>query len=880
MNLLLQVKEVAMGIMCNLSHDACCDLAMLERTGALQNVLGQTYSPSRVLLRHLSGVIGNLSSIMTSSTNEHISLGWTRRSVTLFDSLRRLAYVDDLRVAFRASAILYGLTRQREYVDILPDLRGLGDIVFKLFRAGVPQTQNYCLQAFCNMAHNKDFAASIASDQELMGGFIVGCLVHTNSSHMKEMSSEVMYYLISNPSTRRTALKGQGLWALVQLAAANGSAVSMRLALLALFNLACDLHENARWLNENTVAAVLDFDDEVLGAPAFTGLLYLASTHHGRLSQMLVSTRMALEARVKIEGAKYLTRDRAQEEDKKFIARTTAALRSNEGADDDDNSSDEDNARDRQRSFSKSKYFGTKQRGRLRRTFVASHLMPTLATVYNLCCKRSITATKLFFREGIPEAVAGLLEEMRKTEDATCYHPQVEIMCVAVLGTMIENATLVPKLIERRITPAITQGLTSRIAPVRLASLWSLLLLGIPGSSTRSGLSRNSAAASSSTTVADKDHTGGLPLRMWMLFCREAVVECKAVSALCELWEGGTAASLGPEAREHVRYAISTVTRIFFMEKVAASAAVRQRGAELLAMTMDFSAESRARTPFSICEDDFEYDESSSPIVKVRALCCAAVTVHLPYIPWESVQSVCEGCLDVFLKILPTEDDEARDLCSLVMRCLAGREELLLELLAEPRFTTVLQQLLKDASPSGGVHIEAVLQRVVVLSAAPGVADLSPALLNLTDYVFQRKSRRSSTAQNMTGQGSSSSSLSSSASVSAASPRGVRAASSLAVQRSGNGSIAGGTNGSVSVSGGRGAGAEAGKGFVGSVSVARRSRKCFVQPSASFGISSPRVGPLVWFGLSAARPLTFALQPTAVRTVEHERLRVAGLLPR
>lgn len=808
-----------MGIMCNLSHDTCCDLAMLEKTGSLQNILGQTYSPSRVVLRHLSGILGNLSSIMMSASNGYDSLGWTRRDVTLFDTLKRLAYVDDSRVAFRASAVLYGLTRKRDYVGVLPDLRGLGDIVFKLFRAGVPQTQNYCLQAFCNMAHNKDFAASIASDPEMMEGFIVGCLVHTNSSHMKEMSSEVMYYLISNPSTRRTALKGQGLWALVQLAAANGSALSMRLALLALFNLACDLRENARWLNENTVAAVLDFDDEVLGAPAFTGLLYLSSTHHGRLSQMLVSTRMALEAQVKIEGAKFLTRDRAQEEDKKFMARTTAALRPGE-AEADDSSSDEDNARGRQRSFSASKHFGTKQRGRLRRTFVASHLMPTLATVYNLCCKRSTAATKLFFREGIPEAVASLLEEMRKTEDATYYHPQVEIMCVAVLGTMIEDATLVPKLIERRITPAITQGLASRIVPVRLASLWSLLLLGIPGSGTKSGVSRISAAAASPSTTADKDHTGGLPLRMWMLFCREAVVECKAVSALCGLWEGGTAASLLPEAREHVRYAISTVTRIFFMDKVAASAAVRQRGAELLAMTMDFSEESRARAPLSICEDDFEYDESSSPIVKVRALSCAAVTVHLPDIPWDSVQSVCEGCLDVFLKILPAEDDEVRDLCSLVMRCLAGHEELLLGLLAEPRFTTVLQVLLEGATQNGGVHIEAVLQRVVVLSAAPGVPDLSPALLNLTDYVFQRRSRRASGSHNAPGVGPSTS-LSSSASVAAPSPGGGRAASTRAGLRSGNGSTTSSTSGSVSVSvsGGRGAGAEAGKGFMCSVSL-------------------------------------------------------------
>lgn len=44
-----------------------------------------------------------------------------------------------------------------------------------------------------------------------------------------------------------------------------------------------------------------------------------------------------------------------------------------------------------------------------------------------------------------------------------------------------------------------------------------------------------------------------------------------------------------------------------------------------------------------------------------------------------------QGCLDVFLKVLPTENDELRELCSLATRCLAGHEELLLELLTEPR---------------------------------------------------------------------------------------------------------------------------------------------------------------------------------------------------
>lgn len=67
---------------------------------------------------------------------------------------------------------------------------------------------------------------------------------------------------------------------------------------------------------------------------------------------------------------------------------------------------------------------------------------------------------------------------------------------------------------------------------------------------------------------------------------------------------------------------------------------------QLLALTMDFSADSRAVSPLSLIgEDDSEYDESSSPLVKVSALCCAVVTVHLPDMPAKAVQSVCEVCI-------------------------------------------------------------------------------------------------------------------------------------------------------------------------------------------------------------------------------------------
>lgn len=43
---------------------------------------------------------------------------------------------------------------------------------------------------------------------------------------------------------------------------------------------------------------------------------------------------------------------------------------------------------------------------------------------YNLCCK-STHAFKHLFRERVPEAVAGLLEEMRATDNPAHYHPEV-----------------------------------------------------------------------------------------------------------------------------------------------------------------------------------------------------------------------------------------------------------------------------------------------------------------------------------------------------------------------------------------------------------------------------------------------------------------------
>lgn len=50
--------------------------------------------------------------------------------------------------------------------------------VIRVSRSGLPQTQNYCLQAFFNMTRNEDFAMALAKSH-MVEAFIVGCMVHT-----------------------------------------------------------------------------------------------------------------------------------------------------------------------------------------------------------------------------------------------------------------------------------------------------------------------------------------------------------------------------------------------------------------------------------------------------------------------------------------------------------------------------------------------------------------------------------------------------------------------------------------------------------------------------------------------------------------------------
>ena len=87
------------------------------------------------------------------------------------------------------------------------------------------------------------------------------------------------------------------------------------------------------------------------------------------------------------------------------------------------------------------------------------------------------------------------------------------------------------------------QGLGSRVSAVRLSSLWYVFLLGIPVAEARS---------SSPAPVGEEK------FRSWMLFCRQAVIECNAVQAMWMLWDE-TAASLNAEV---IKYCTSKWTII------------------------------------------------------------------------------------------------------------------------------------------------------------------------------------------------------------------------------------------------------------------------------------------------------------------------------
>lgn len=82
------------------------------------------------------------------------------------------------------------------------------------------------------------------------------------------------------------------------------------------------------------------------------------------------------------------------------------------------------------------------------------------------------------------------------------------------------------------------QGLGSRVASVRLSSLWYVFLLAIPVTEARPP---SSALSGLSGLSGKEKHRSS-----WMLFCRQTVVECNAVTALWVLWDE-TAASLSTE---------------------------------------------------------------------------------------------------------------------------------------------------------------------------------------------------------------------------------------------------------------------------------------------------------------------------------------------
>ncbi|CAM9683858.1 unnamed protein product, partial [Sphacelaria rigidula] len=126
------VGEISMAVLCNLTHDICCQLDLLEDTGVLQHVLVQAFSHSQVLQRHVAGTLGNLTHVLESTpTGGRLA---NPGVPTICSVAKRLVEVDDQSVSFRSSAILYGLTRKPDFCEIFADLTGVSRMLLKLFR--------------------------------------------------------------------------------------------------------------------------------------------------------------------------------------------------------------------------------------------------------------------------------------------------------------------------------------------------------------------------------------------------------------------------------------------------------------------------------------------------------------------------------------------------------------------------------------------------------------------------------------------------------------------------------------------------------------------------------------------------------------------------
>ncbi|CAM9489004.1 unnamed protein product [Chrysoparadoxa australica] len=400
---------------------------------------------------------------------------------------------------FRCAALLYTFSRQEGMRAMLKEGYNISNIVLRLFRTGIPHIQSYALNTFFNLAKEPSFVDGLSIGGELKE-VVMACLLKTRSSHIKEMSTELLFFLMAHSNIRVDMLESLGLWAMVQISKNSGSIVSMRISLLAAHNLACDLDKYGTYLDTNIFETVSNFDDDVLMTPAWAALLFLMSTALHKFSKLMITERIAIELKGKLDGLKMVTWLRKAEVD--ALATERKQLK-------------EENV---------GMVFDSVGR-RWRPSYVRLYLLPALGTIYNLCCS-STQAMAMVVKQGTVASMGTLLLQCHSKEIDV--DGRVYLLCAAMLALCSEGQHCYALLEEDEALPVLCRCVDSTELGIAVNCLWALLNLSPPAVASAHGAKWTVIIA----VLAQKER---LVKRIQSMLCRWAHLPTPQVAFLQEI---------------------------------------------------------------------------------------------------------------------------------------------------------------------------------------------------------------------------------------------------------------------------------------------------------------------------------------------------------
>jgi hypothetical protein len=230
---------------CDLTRNPrACDASLAQRSGALSlmiDCLDSSGAACKIVAgtstkRAAAGVLCNL-----LQTNDILHDQGSAPTIALFDPdrggllggrlnsmLQEFMRESAPPILLRWVVLIYTLARRAwsDTVIVLePETAGLvGRALCKLFRSNVIIVQSYVLNCFTYlcMGPQSDIFLNELVQQKLIKELVMMSLLQTHTTHVREMTAQILYMLLSHPATRLPMLEDEGLWALVQLSAGSG----------------------------------------------------------------------------------------------------------------------------------------------------------------------------------------------------------------------------------------------------------------------------------------------------------------------------------------------------------------------------------------------------------------------------------------------------------------------------------------------------------------------------------------------------------------------------------------------------------------------------------------------------------------------------------